>query len=67
VRRFAFGNFRVVMGAYIMNAFNVVQYAKTRLLLAEKKQDASEIEKWRRNLAYWQQYMKRKQQLSKEI
>lgn len=37
-----------------MNTFNSLQYAKARLLLAEKENDITEIEKWREHVLYLQ-------------
>ncbi len=43
------------MGAIIMKTpFHLLQYAQAELLLAEKKNDAAEIERWRQLVAYWQ-------------
>lgn len=36
------------------NVLNILQYAKAQLFLAEKKNDAAEIERWRQLVAYWQ-------------
>lgn len=48
---------------WAMNAFNSLQYAKARLLLAQRKNDATEIEKWQERVAYWQRiYKEQKQQ-----
>ena len=37
-----------------MSDFEKIQYAKARLGLARMMGDASEVEKWREHVAYWE-------------